>query len=107
MGKLKEWLVNTFAGIGSVIWTVISLLFLVLPVFYLPVSIWIKALIIVAIYFLPLGNLIGQAIVYIWAFVVTVSGPQDVLAIIFYVFFALWLYTTAYPMLCSLFSKHS
>lgn len=100
---MKEWLVNKAGGVGFAIWIVISIIFIVMPVAVLPISIWIRALIVVIIYALPMIGQLVQIAVYAWAFVVTINGPQDTVAIIFYVVFAFWVFTTLIPLIITVF----
>lgn len=104
MAALKERLVGKLGTLGFALWFIISLIFMVVPVAILPVSIWIRALILCVIYALPMIGLLVQIVVYFWGFFVAISGPQDIVAIIFYIVFALWICSSFIPLLISMFS---
>lgn len=105
MDALKTWLVEKIGTLGFIIWFIISLIFLVVPVVVLPVPFWLRLIIILVIYALPMIGLLLQIVVFFWGFFVTISGPQDIVAIIFYIVFALWICLSFIPLLISVFSK--
>lgn len=102
---MKEKLVGALGGFGYVLWLIISLLYVIAPVVILDFPFWLTFILLFAINSLPLIGLIVNAVLYIWAFFVTLGGPQDVIAIVFYVFFALYLLTELLPVLLAMFSS--
>lgn len=100
---MKDKLASALGGFGAVLWYIISFLYGFAPLVILRFPFWLDLLLIIAMTSIPLvGELIRIAL-YIWAFVVVVNGPFDIIAIVFYVFFALYFFTTLLPLILSLF----
>lgn len=98
MNTFKEKLVEKLGTFGFILWFIISLIYILVPVAILPIPFWLRGIIVLAIYALPMIGLLVETGVFFWGFYVTISGPQDVIAIIFYVVFALWMVTTFIPV---------
>ncbi|MGN1027564.1 MAG: hypothetical protein ACI4P4_14325 [Faecousia sp.] len=104
MNPFREKLVEKLGAFGFALWFIISLIYIILPVAILPIPFWLRGIIVLVIYALPMIGLLVQIGVFFWGFYVTISGPQDVVAIIFYIVFALWIISTFIPLLISVFS---
>lgn len=89
MEKIKNWAATTFGVVGMVIWYLLSFVFNFAPLVILHFSFWINLILIIVMTSVPFLNIIVSLIVWIWALVVAIGGPQDVFAIIYYVVFAI------------------
>lgn len=85
---MKDKLVSALGTFGVVLWYAIVVLITFAPLTILGFSFWIDAIIIFAITTIPFLGSIVNVVIWIWAFVVCIGGPQDVFAIIYYVLFA-------------------
>lgn len=86
---MKDRLENALGTVGLVIWYIIAAIVTVAPFLVLDLPAWAEFLLILAILMLPvIGGVVAVA-VWIWALIVAVQGPQDAVAIIFYVALAI------------------
>ena len=99
---MKEKLLSVFGRFGIVLWYIISFLYGFIPLVFLRFPFWVDFLLIVVMTSVPYLGEIVRIVLYIWAFVVVLHGPFDIPAIIFYVFFALYVLTTLLPLITSL-----
>ena len=75
--------------LGIWIYYGITILFGFAPLIMLDFPFIVDFLLIAAITSLPYVGGVINLVLWIWALIVTIAGPQDVIAIVFYVFFAL------------------
>lgn len=88
MNTIKEKLFGTLGSIGCVIYYLLIMTIAVMPVVMIDPPGIINWLLIAIVIFLPTLS----APVWIWGLICTILGPQDVIAIIYYVLFVvLWL----------------
>ena len=87
---MKEKLCDIFGGFGYILYHLIIAVFSIIPFVILDFPLWLIFLLTAAFSLFPLIGGIANLGFYIWAFVKAVSGPQDALAIIFYIFFSLY-----------------
>ncbi len=71
------------SGIGSTLFFLLCLFIGVIPVVAIGLPWWGDLIIILIIQFIPATS----AIFWIWGLIVTIGGPQDIFAIIYYVLF--------------------
>jgi hypothetical protein len=102
---MKEKLVGSLGLFGYLLWIVVGLLYVIAPVVMLDLPFWVTFILLFAINSLPLIGTLINIVLYIWAFFVTLGGPQDVVAVVFYVLFALFVITELIPILSALFSR--
>ena len=104
---MKEKLENVLGGFGAILWYIISIVYSFGPLYILHFPFWLDAILIAVILFLPfIGELVRLAL-YIWALIVVLSQPIDIVSIIFLVFAALYFFTTVLPLVLSLLVKKS
>ena len=84
---VKEKLVGLFGTFGLVLYFVLSVALAFFPFVFLNFGFWIECLVILVILWLPLIGTVVNAVIWIWALVVCIKGPQDVWTIIYYILF--------------------
>ena len=86
---MKEKLASALGTVGFAIWYVISVLITFAPLSILRFSFFVDLIIIAVITSVPfIGNIVS-VVIWIWALLECISGPQDIFAIIYYILFAL------------------
>lgn len=100
--SLKEKLASSMGAAGSIVYLLIGIIFAVAPLAILDLGMVINGILLAVILFVPLVGEIVRFILYVVALVVCISGPQDVISIIFYVMFVLELLMVL-PLVLSLF----
>lgn len=84
MNRLKEYLIGALGSIGSALYLVVCLFSVVLPLAMIEMPLWLSIIVSGTVLFFPaLAH-----IFIIWGFISALTGPQDLFAIIYYVFFA-------------------
>lgn len=102
---MKDKLQNSLGTFGIILYFVFSIVSCVMPFVILDTSFLWTFLLFAAIMFLGnLGNLL-MFVLYIWAFVVAVQGPQDIFAIVFYLCFVAFVVPTVFAVIAALFKK--
>lgn len=81
--NIKDKLMNGLGSVGVVLWYVVSLVIAIMPLVMIDASFFINLLLLAVILFIPATS----GIFWIWGLVCAIRGPQDVLAIIYYVLF--------------------
>ena len=102
---MKDKLAGALGGIGIIIWYIISFLYSFAPLMVLRFGYLADFILILIMSTLPIVGEVIRFALYIWAFIVVINQPVDVFSIIFFVFAALYLFTTVIPMIAALFSK--
>ena len=87
---MKEKLSYIFGSFGIILYYLILTVFSVIPFIILEFPLWLILVLTLLISFLPLIGSIANVVFYILALVKAVSGPQDFITVLFYVFFALY-----------------
>lgn len=87
---MKEKLYDIFGTFGIVLFYLLLAMFSVIPFIILDFPIWLILVLTFLISLFPLIGSLASIAFYIWAFVKAVTGPQDFMTIIFYIFFALY-----------------
>ena len=105
----KEKLQGRLGSIGTIIWFLGIYLMIFMPILFLGLPWWGTALIafvlsIIALSF-DLLRTFSLLILYIWAFINVIHGPQDFFAILFYIFFGIYIIIDLIPLLLILFSR--
>ncbi len=85
----KEKLVIWFGTFGLVVYFVLSVILAFIPLIFLDFRFWIEFLIIMVISCFQIIGSIVNAVIWIWALVVCIRGPQDTFAIIYYILFGI------------------
>ena len=102
---MKDKLSGALGGVGVVLWYIVSFLYSFAPLLFLKFPFWLDFILIVVMSTVPLIGEIVRFALYIWAFVVVLNQPIDAISIVFFVFAALYFFTTIVPIISALFSK--
>lgn len=89
LGRIKEKLLFSLGSFGLILYFAISIVLTFFPLIFLDFGFLIDFLVIVIISTLPLIGSIVNAVIWIWALVVCVQGPQDIFAIVYYTLFVI------------------
>ena len=88
---MKEKIIGLFGAAGNIIFLIGSLFvnFLIqfAPLVALRFPFWIDLLLIIAITYIPIANIVVNVVIWIWGLVVTIQGRQDWFAIVYYIVF--------------------
>lgn len=87
--KVKDWAAMTFGAFGLFILLALSYILNFAPLTILHFPFWLDCILIFAMTSVPFLNIIVNLVIWIWAFVVAVTGPQSALTVIFYIVFIL------------------
>lgn len=82
---MKDKLMNTLGAIGVGLWYLVSLLIAVMPLVMIGAPFLLKLLLIAIVQFIPATS----GIFWVWGLICAIRGPQDIIAIIYYVLFAI------------------
>ena len=82
---MKEKLMNALGSVGVILWYLLSILIAVMPLVMIDASFGLNLLLLAIALFIPATS----GIFWIWGLVCTIRGPQDIIAIIYYVLFAI------------------
>ena len=100
--KLKEKLINIFGGFGYFI----SLIFWILPVVAIKISFnlpfWTTFIFTALLFFAPT---LSSAVFWIIGLIGFIMGPQDILAIVYYILFASLFLPSIFIFILGFFSK--
>lgn len=102
---MKEKLSSALGSFGGILWYIISFLYSFAPLFILRFPFWVDLILIGVILFLPIIGEIVRIALYVWAFVVAIGQPVDIVSIIFFVFAALYAFTTLVPFITATFGN--
>lgn len=102
---MKEKLEGILGGFGAILWYFLSIVYSFAPLFILHFPWWLDGIIIFIILFVPFVGEIVRIVLYIWAFIVVLNGPMDVVAIVFFVVFAIYALAELLPLAVTLFSS--
>lgn len=91
LDNMKEKIIGLFGAAGNIIFLIGSLFvnFLIqfAPLVALRFPFWIDLLLIIAITYIPIANIVVNVVIWIWGLVVTIQGRQDWFAIVYYIVF--------------------
>lgn len=102
---MKDKLFGALGTFGVILWYIISFLYSFFPLVILRFNFWIDLILIAVMAAVPFAGEIVRLVLYVWAFIVVIGRPIDWLSIVFFVFAALYLFTTVIPFVTSLFSR--
>lgn len=86
---MRKKLFAALGATGTVIWFICSVALMFAPLIILHLPFFVDFLIITVVSSVPILGSIVNVVIWIWALIVNINGPQDILAYIFYVLFAL------------------
>lgn len=102
---MKEKLVSALGTFGMILWYIISCLYAFAPLLYLDIPFLLGfALAFVIITFPVIGGIVS-IVLYVWATIVALQSPFNIVTIIFLIFALLYFFTTLLPLIVSLFGK--
>ena len=101
MNRIKSFLVNTLGVFGLVLYFCIAYLFQFAPLVVLDFHFLIFIVVFFCLTCLPIIGTILNFVLWIWALVVTINGPQDWFAILYYIIFAINTFYVAIRLLPS------
>lgn len=104
---MKSKLSEKLGVVGYWLAFLIGIVYVIAPTVILDFPFWLTFVCILIVQTVPFIGALLNAGLYIWAFTVCLSGPQDIFAVIFYVCFALFALTELIPFLLGLFSPKS
>lgn len=98
---MKEKLMNALGSVGVILWYLLSLLIAVMPLVMIDASLGLNLLLLAIALFIPATS----GIFWIWGLVCAIRGPQDIIAIIYYVLFAIMFLPYFISSVLNLFNK--
>lgn len=98
---MKRFISSFISFMSGTVMYVVAALLTAAPLFMLGFPWWVDFLIIIGIYFIPFFGGLAQIVIWIWGLVAAISGPQDILAIIYYVLFAVYAVLFLVPIVLS------
>ena len=99
--NLKDKLINTLGSTGIILWYLICLLIAVMPLVMIDASFLLNLLLLAIMLFVPATS----AFFWIWGLICAICGPQDAIAIIYYVLFVIMFLPVFINLVLNLFSK--
>ena len=82
---MKDKLMNALGAVGIGLWYLVSLLVAVIPLVMIDAPFLLNLLLLAIALFIPATS----GIFWIWGLICAICGPQDTIAIIYYVLFAI------------------
>ena len=92
---------NALGSVGVIFWYLLSLLIAVMPLVMIGASFWLNLLLLAVILFVPATS----GIFWVWGLVCAIRGPQDAIAIIYYVLFVIMFLPYFINSVLNLFNK--
>lgn len=103
--NFKQKLIDLFGGVGTVLYFIITLVSLIFPIAMITVSfnlpIWVNFIFVAILFMIPSLNFVFCIIGLIGAII----GSQDVIAIAYYIYFALVCILGFIPTIVGFFTK--
>ena len=103
--NLKEKLSQSLGAFGLVISFILYVIIRFAPLTVLGFPFIVDLILIVVITSIPILNIITSGVLWFWGLVTVINGPQDVLAIIYYILFSIWAIYTIITLISSFNNK--
>lgn len=100
---MKNKLLNSLGSFGVILWYLLSILIAVIPIVMIGKSFLVNLLLFSIIQFIPATS----GLFWIWGLVCAIRGPQDIIAIIYYVLFVVMFLPYFVSFVLSFFQKRS
>ena len=100
---MKDKLMNALGSVGVILWYLVSLVIAVMPLVMIGASFWLNLILLAVILFIPATS----GIFWVWGLVCAIRGPQDALAIIYYVMFVIMFLPYFINSVLKLFNKRN
>lgn len=98
---MKDKLLNALGTFGGILWMIISLVIYVLPIVMLGTSFLLDMLFLGVMYWFPPSSVVF----WIIGLVCAIKGPQDIIAIIYYIAFVVMFLPFFISVVSSFFSR--
>ena len=82
---MKDKLMNALGAVGLGLWYLVSLLVAVIPLVMIDAPFLLNLLLLAIVLFIPASS----GVFWVWGLVCAIRGPQDIIAIVYYVLFAI------------------
>ena len=99
---MKNFLRSSMGVVGIIIWYMITIILTFMPLTIVHWNFIVEALIIAAVLFIPFIGSIVQFAVWAITLPMVVTGPFDIVAIVYYVALAVYLFAYVVPFLLSI-----
>lgn len=100
---MKDKLLNSLGSFGVILWYLLSILIAVIPIVMIGKSFLVNLVLFLIIQFIPATS----GFFWIWGLVCALRGPQDIIAIIYYVLFVVMFLPYFVSFVLSFFQKRS
>ena len=100
---MKDKLIGALGSVGLILWYLLSLLIAVMPLVMIGASFWLNLLLLAVIQFIPATS----GLFWVWGLVCAIRGPQDTIAIIYYVLFVIMFLPFFINSVLSIFKKRN
>ena len=82
---MKDKLMNALGAVGIGLWYLVSLLVAVIPLVMIDAPFLLNLLLLAIVLFIPASS----GVFWVWGLICAIRGPQDIIAIVYYVLFAI------------------
>lgn len=82
---MKEKLFQALGSAGSIIYWILLIAVGIMPFVVINLPFWLDLLLMAVCFFIPATS----GIFWAWGLIATICGPQDVIAVIYYILFAI------------------
>ena len=100
---MKDKLIGALGSVGLILWHLLSLIIAVMPLVMIGASFWLNLLLLAVIQFIPATS----GLFWVWGLVCAIRGPQDIIAIIYYVLFVIMFLPFFISSVLSIFRKRN
>ena len=100
---MKDKLINTLGSVGVILWYLLSLLIAIMPLVMIDAQFLLNLLLLGVLLFIP----VTSGIFWVWGLICAIRGPQDLIAIIYYVLFVIMFLPFFINSVLSIFSKRN
>ena len=99
---MRDKLIQSFGGAGFVLWLILGFFLSYMPLWFLPIHGLALFAIIAVIMFIPIVGDVVNFILWVVSFPVVLKGPQDWLAIAYYIVFAVNMLFNVIPIMINI-----
>lgn len=103
--EIKEKLSQSLGIFGFVLYFIFYAVFKFAPLIVLGLPFIVDLILIAIILAVPILNTVANIVVWVWGLITIINGPQDTLAIIYYILFGVWAIYTAVTLISSFKNK--
>lgn len=99
---MRDKLIQSFGGVGFGLWLILGFCLSYMPLWFIPIHGLLLLAIIAVIMFVPIVGGIANFILWVVSFPVVLNGPQDELAIAYYIVFSIYIIFNVIPILLNI-----